>query len=129
MLLKISLYSGNRFCIHLVDLVAVSFVSWMFIIAVFLEELYTRFCRFGKAVLSEDAFHVIIFVSSLVLMFILGGGVGMFGRGGGCEYSFRLSKQRRASVINLFGKKGNFLWSMVGVGGVSWLWINLYSSS
>jgi hypothetical protein len=37
-LLKMSLYSGNRFCIYFVDLVAVSLVSWMFIIAVFPRE-------------------------------------------------------------------------------------------
>ena len=53
--------------------------------------------------------------------------MGIFGSGGGCEYSFISSKQRSDSVINFFGRKGNLLWSMVGVGGVSWLCINLYS--
>ena len=48
---------------NLVDLVAVSFVSWMVIIDVSAWELYMRFCRFGKAVLSDDAFHVTMFVS------------------------------------------------------------------
>ena len=38
MLLKISLYSGNKFCMYFVDLVAVSLVSWILMIAVFLEE-------------------------------------------------------------------------------------------
>ena len=70
-----SLYSENRFYIDLVDLVAVSFVSWMFMIAVFLKELFIRLCWFGRIVLSEDEFQVIMFVSSLILMFILVGGL------------------------------------------------------
>ena len=37
MLLKMSLYSGNMFCIYFVDLVAVSLVSWIFINLVFLK--------------------------------------------------------------------------------------------
>ena len=37
MLLKMSLYSGNRFCMYFVDLVAVRLVSWIFIIVVFLR--------------------------------------------------------------------------------------------
>jgi hypothetical protein len=106
---------------YLVDLVAVSLVSWIFIIAVFLRELFIKLCKFGKAVLSEEAFQVIMFVSWVVLVLVLGAGVGMFGSGGGCEYSFMFSKQRSDSVINLFGRKGNFLWSVIGVGGVSWL--------
>jgi hypothetical protein len=59
---------------------------------------------------------------------ILGIGVGMFGSGGGCEYSFEFSKQRSDSVIHFSGRNGNFVWSIIGVGGVSWLYINLYSS-
>ena len=68
-----------------------------------------RLCRFGKAVLSDDAFQVIMLVSRFVVGFILGTGVGMFGSGGGCEYSFMFSRQRSDSVINLFGRNGNFL--------------------
>ena len=37
-LLKMSLCSGNRFSMYFVDLVAVSFVSWILIIAVLLRE-------------------------------------------------------------------------------------------
>ena len=45
------------------DLVAVSLVSWMFIIVVFPREWFIKLCRFGKAVLSDAAFQVIMFVS------------------------------------------------------------------
>ena len=38
MLLKMSLCSGNRFSMYFVDLVAVSFVSWILIIVVLLRE-------------------------------------------------------------------------------------------
>jgi hypothetical protein len=103
-----SLYSGNRFCIYFVDLVAVSLVSWITMIAVFMREEFIKLCRFGKAVLSDEAFQVIMFVSWLVSVLILGANVGMFGSGGGCEYSFIFSKQRSDSIINLFGRKGKF---------------------
>ena len=52
---------------------------------------------------------------------ILGVGVGMFGSGGGCEYSFMFSKHMSDSVINLSGRKGNFLCIAIGVVGISWL--------
>ena len=55
-------------------------------------------------------------------------GVGIFGSGGGCEYSFMFSKQRSDSVISFSGRKGNFLCSVIRVGGVSWLCMKLYSS-
>ena len=71
--------------------------------------------------LSDEAFQIVIFVSKLVLVLVFGAGVGMFGSGGGCEYSFMFSKQRIDSVINLFGSKGNFLWSVIGDGGIYWL--------
>jgi hypothetical protein len=67
-------------------------------------------------VLSDEAFHVIMFVSWLVVVIILWVGVGMFGSRSGCEYSFMFSKQQRDSVINFSGRKGNFLWSIIGVG-------------
>ena len=38
MLLKMSLYLGNKFCMYFVDLVAVSLVSWIFTIAMFVRE-------------------------------------------------------------------------------------------
>jgi hypothetical protein len=87
----------------------VNLVSWIFIIAMLLKEWLIKLCRFGKVVLSDEAFHVIIFVSWLVFVIILGIGVGMFGSGGECEYSSMLSKHRSDSVINLSGRKGNFL--------------------
>ena len=121
MLLKMSLYSGNRFCMYFVDLVAVSLVSWILTIAISVREWFIRLCKFGKAVLSDEAFQVIIFVSWLVYMLVLGVGVGVFGSGGGCEYSSMFSRHRSDSVINFSGRKGYFLWIVSGVGGISWL--------
>ena len=63
MLLKMSLNSGNRFCMYFVALFAVSLVSWICMIAVLFSELFIRLCRFGSEVFSDDAFHVIKFVS------------------------------------------------------------------
>ena len=100
MLLKISLKSGNRFCMYFVDLFAVSLVSWICIIAVLFSELFIRFCRFGNDVLSDDAFHVIIFVSWSVSALTLVVGAGVAGGGDGCEYSFMFSRHRSVSMIN-----------------------------
>ena len=100
MLLKMSLNSGNRFCMYFVDLFAVSLVSWICMIAVLFSELFIRLCRFGNEVLSDDAFHVIMFVSCSVSVLILMVGAGVAGGGGGCEYSFMFSRHRSASVIN-----------------------------
>jgi hypothetical protein len=72
-------------------------------------------------VLSDEAFQVIMFVSWLVFVMILGVGVGIFGSGGGWEYSFMFSKHRSDSITSFAGRKGNCLWSVIGVGGVSWL--------
>ena len=123
-LLKMSLNSGNRFCMYFVDLFAVSLVSWICIIVVLFSKLFTRFCKLGNHVLSDDAFHVIIFVSCSVSVLILMVGVGVAGSEGGCEYSSIFFRQRRTSVISWFGRKGNLLWRVVGVGVVSWLWMN-----
>ena len=126
MLLKMSLNSGNRFCIYFVDLFAVSLVSWICMIAVLFRELFIRLCRFGNDVLSDDAFHVIVFVSCSVLVLILVIGVGAAGSGGGCEYSLMFSKHLSASVINWFGRKGNSFLRVIDVGVVTWLWMNSY---
>ena len=104
MLLKMSLYYGNRFCMYFVDFVAMSLVSWIFKIVVFLKELFIRLCKFGRVVLSDEVFQVIILVSWFVVMFVLGVGVGMFGSGGGCAYSFMFSKQQSDSDIFCLGE-------------------------
>ena len=69
--------------------------------------------------LSNDAFHVIMFVSYSVLVLILGVGVGAVGSGGGCEYSSMFSKHLNASVINWFGRKGNSFLRVIDVGVVT----------
>jgi hypothetical protein len=94
---------------YFVDFVAVSLVSWIFKIAVSLRELLSRLCKFGKAVLSVEAFQVTILVSWFVVMLILSVGVGVSGSGGGCVYSVIFSKQRSDYNINVFGRNGNFL--------------------
>ena len=127
MLLKISLNSGNRFCMYFVDLFAVSLVSWICMIDVLNKELLIMLCRFGNDVLSDDAFHIIMFVSCSVLVLVLMVGAGVAWSGGGCEYSLMFSRHRSASMINWLGRKGNLLQSVVGVGVVSWLWMNLYN--
>ena len=125
-LLKMSLNSGNRFCIYFVDLFAVSLVSWICMIAVLFRELFIKFCRFGSDVLSDDAFQVIMFVSCSVLMFVLVIGVGAAGSGGGCEYSLIFSKHLSVSVINWLGRKGNSFLRVLDVGMVIWLWMYSY---
>lgn len=59
-LLNISLYCGNRFCMYLVDFVAVSLVSCMVIIAGLFTVCDISWCKFGRAVFKEEAFHVLI---------------------------------------------------------------------
>ena len=77
-------------------------------IVVFVCMWVMRLCMLSKVVLVDATFQVIMFVSWLVLMFILVVCVGMFGGGGGCEYSFNVSKHRRDSCISLSGRKGIF---------------------
>ena len=81
----------------------------MFIIVVFIRELFISLCKFNKVVLSDEVFQVVILVSWFVVMFILGVGVGMSGSGAGCAYSFIFFKQRSDYDINLFGRNGNSL--------------------
>lgn len=57
MLLKMSLKSGNRFCMYFVDLVAVILVSCIVMIA----GLLVMSCwRLGRAVFKDAAFHVVM---------------------------------------------------------------------
>ena len=61
-LLNISLYCGNRFCMYFVDFVAVNLVSCMVIIAGLFGVFDISLWRFGRAVFSDEAFHVIMCV-------------------------------------------------------------------
>ena len=56
-------------------------------------------------------------VSLFVLVFIVVVGVGTFGSGDGWEYSFIVLRHLNDSLINLSGKKENFLWITERVGG------------
>ena len=87
-LLKKSLYCGKMFCMYLVDLVAVSLVSCMVMAVGGFWEYVITSCRHGIAVLSDVAFHVVMYVSWLVSNVGLGGGIWLCIIGGlGCVYS------------------------------------------
>jgi hypothetical protein len=93
-------------------------------IDVLYKVLFTRLCKFGNDVLSDDVFQVIIFVSCSVLVLILVIGVGAAGSGGGGEYPFMFSKHLSVSVINWFGRKRIFFLRVIDLGVVTWLWMN-----
>ena len=65
-------------------------------------------CKHGIAVLSEEAFHVMAYVSWLVSGIGSGGGDGLgIGGGLGCVYSFMGSLYLNASVRSCLGRYGN----------------------
>lgn len=64
-LLNIILYCGNNLCKYLVDLDAVSLVSWMAIMDGGVG-LFANDCSPGNAVFSVPQFHDIIFVGGFV---------------------------------------------------------------
>lgn len=89
MLLKNSLYWGKSFWICLVDFVADSFVSCMAMMEGGSWGVAIKSCKQGIAVLSEDAFHVMAYVSRLVRGSWPGGGVELgIGAGLGNVYSW-----------------------------------------
>ena len=59
-LLNISLCWGNRFSMYFVDFVAVSFVSCIKMIAGAFVVFDISWWRFGRAVFSAEAFHVLM---------------------------------------------------------------------
>ena len=73
-LLNMSLYCKNRFCMNFVDFVAVNLVSCIVIIVGLL--VISR-CRFGRVVFSDAAFHVMICVLWFIIwvFWVFGGGV------------------------------------------------------
>jgi hypothetical protein len=91
-----------------VDFVAESLVSWMDMIDGGSWELEIKSWRQGIAVLSEDAFQVMAYVSRLVRGIGSGGGVelGVI-EGVGYVYSLIGSLYRRASVRSCRGRYGN----------------------
>ena len=68
-LLNINLYCGNRFWMYFVDLVAVSLVSCIVIIAGLFGVSDMSWWRFGRVVFSAEAFHVIMCVLRFVVWF------------------------------------------------------------
>ena len=83
MLLKISLYSGNSFCIYFVDFVAVSLVSCIVMIVGLVVVFEIKLCIFGRAVFRDEAFHVMMCVLWLVVCMSWFCGNGGLGNGVG----------------------------------------------
>ena len=106
-LLKISLYSGNRFCIYFVDFVAVSLVSCIVMIAGLVVVFVIKLYMFGRAVFRDEAFHVMMYVLWLVVCIFGFCGTDIFGNGGGCEYSVMGSLHFRDSISKFLGRNGN----------------------
>ncbi len=117
-LLKINLYSGNRFSIYFVDFVAVSLVSCIVMIAGFVVLSVIKLYMFGKVVFKDEAFHVMMCVLWFVICISWFCGNGGFGSWGGCEYSVKGSLYLRDSVSKFSGKNGNLFISIWRVGGV-----------
>ena len=127
-LLNISLYCGNKFCIYFVDFVAVNLVSCMVIIAGLFGGFVMSWWRFGRAVFNAEAFHVIICVLWFVVWIVCGLGVGVLGNGGGWEYSCKGSVHLKDSMSSSFGKKGNLSVNICVVSGALLCWMKAYSS-
>ena len=106
-LLKISLYSGNRFCIYFVDFVAVNLVSCIVMIAGLVVEFDIKLYILGKVVFNDEAFHVMIYVFWLDVCISWFCGSIVLGIGGGCEYSVMGSLCFRDSISSFSGRNGN----------------------
>ena len=111
---------------YFVDFVAVNLVSCMVIIAGLFDVFVTMsWWRFGKAVFSEEAFHVIMCVLWFVVWFNWGRIMGMLGGGVGCEYSCRGSLHFMDSESSCIGRKGNLSVSICMVGGPMFSWMKV----
>ena len=90
------------------DLVAESLVSCMAIIEGGFWGLIIKSCMQGMAVLREEAFHVMAYVSRLVSGSCpVGGSKCCVGRGVGWVYSSKGSLYLKASSSNCLGRYGN----------------------
>ena len=106
-LLKINLYFGNRFCMYLVDFVAVSLVSCIVMMAGSSSVLIISSCKFGRDVFSDEAFHVMNLVLEFVVCISCGCIVGVIGSGGGWLYSCIGSYIFKVSSSSVIGRNGN----------------------
>ena len=108
-LLNMSLYLGNRFCMYLVDFDAVIFVSCIIIIV---GLCVMSWCRFGRVVFRDAAFHVVMCVLCLVDWLLWGCVGGSMGICVGWEYSFIGSLCFNVSLSKVSGRKGNLFVSV-----------------
>ena len=98
-LLNISLWWGNKFCMYFVDLVAVTLVSCIVIMVGF---CVISKCRFGRAVFSAAAIQVMICVLKFVVLMVCLFGGGLLWGCGGCEYSIIGSLCFKVSLSSFF---------------------------
>jgi hypothetical protein len=106
-LLKISLYYGNRFCIYFVDFVAVSLVSCIMMIVGFVVVFEIKLYMFGRVVFKDEAFHMMMYVLWLVVCISSFCGNGILGIGGGCKYFVMGSLYLRDSTSKFWGRNEN----------------------
>ena len=120
-IIKKKLYWGNNLCMYFVDFVADSLVSCRVMIdgGFFVIKSY----KHGIAVLSEETFHVMAYVSRLVsgIGSDVDGGVDMGGLG--CVYSFMGLLYLKASVISCFGRYENasYKFCILSESGCKWM--------
>ena len=94
---------------YLVNLVAVTLVSCIVIMAGF---CFMIKCRFGRAVFSDAAFQVMICVLRFVVLVVCICGGGLLRSCGGCEYSTIGSLCFSVSLSSFCGKNGNLFVSI-----------------
>lgn len=109
------------------DFVAVSLVSCIAMIAGFAGVFEIKSWIFGRAVFSDEAFHVIKCVLWLVVGICGSCGGGRRGVGGGWEYSGNGLLSFSASVRRFLGRNGNFSEMVCKSGGI--LFCRMYSYS
>ena len=106
------------------DFVADDFVSCMAMMEGGSWGVAIKSCKQGIAVLSEDAFHVMAYVSRLVRGSWPGGGVELgIGAGLGNVYSWMGSLYLNASIRSWLGMYGNAAckFCMLGGSGCKWM--------
>ena len=114
-LLNIILYCGKSLCRYLVDLDAVSFVSWMAIMDGGVD-MFVNACIPGNVVFSVPQFHVIIFVREFICRVFWGFMGGWCCMGLGCVQFGIGCRHLSALWIICSGRYGNLFCAVVRFG-------------